>query len=169
MVFLDRAPAWALLIAAIAVCSACKSSKNKGGVVETPAPEPVAFTDSFGEMWTCVEAEESGSVAGRVSFTRPVNLNRADLLHISLLKIDTEGQTELVATTCLNNMLNQPIPYQIAYNPELVDPAARYVLSSVLFSHLEGETFAAAYKPDGFLEVINNGLVSQANISLKVP
>lgn len=149
--------------------AACDQNSNKGEFIETAAEKPGAFYDSFGELWTCIESDDAGAVTGQVNFTRPVSLNRADLLHIRLLKISADNAVELLATRCMNNLLSLPIDYGIAYNPELIDPEARYVLSSTLFIPVAGETFLAAYQPDGFLEVINNGVVSAANISLVVP
>jgi len=147
---------------------ACEKKGGGKDLVEAPAPKPTAFSDAFGETWTCIESEDSAEVTGQVSFNQPVSLSRADVLHISLLEIKEDSTLELVATRCMNNLLNIPVDYTITYNPELINPDSRYVLSSVLFTAVDGETFLASYRPDGFLEVINNGLVSKANISLKV-
>lgn len=148
---------------------ACEKKGGQGDLVETPAPKPTAFYDAFGEMWTCIETDESAAIIGQVGFEQPVGLSRADVLHISLLEIADDSTLELVATRCINNILKTPVDYEIRYNPELISADARYVLSTVLFTAIDGETFLASYKPDGFLEVINNGLVSKANISLQVP
>jgi uncharacterized lipoprotein YbaY len=153
----------------VATLSACEKKGGKDNFVETPAPKPTAFYDAFGEMWTCIETEDSAAVSGQVSFSRPVSLARADVLHISLLEINDDSTLELIATRCMNNLLTIPIDYNITYNPELINPGSRYVLSSVLFTSIDGETFLASYRPDGFLEVINNDVVSKANITLKVP
>ena len=171
MMLIARAPIWPALLTLAAVLSGCKKSGgNKDGVVQRPAPAPAAmFYDTFGEMWTCLESEENQSISGQVSFTQPAGLNRTDILHISLLKIDANNRAELVNTRCQNNLLTVPIHYQISYSDELIDTNARYMLSTVLFTLMDDETFLATYKPDGFLEVINNGVVTNANVMLKVP
>lgn len=160
-----------VLIAALGV-SGCKnsSSKKNSTTFDKPATLPVAFEDSFGETWTCINADEPEVISGTVSFTRPVGIWNADILHISLLEIQNDGdEVSLVATHCLNNIGSQPIAYQLNYNGELIDPAARYVLSTVFFTRLEEGTYVASYRPDGFLEVINNKVFEEADIILKVP
>jgi uncharacterized lipoprotein YbaY len=169
MRLLNSAPALLRVVLLAAALTACEKKGGKDGPVEAPAAKPTVFYDSFGEMWTCIESDDSAAVTGQVSFSRSVDLARADVLHISLLEIAADNSLELVATRCMNNLLAIPIEYTITYNPELINPDSRYVLSSVLFTSIDGETFLSSYKPDGFLEVINNGLVSRANISLKVP
>jgi uncharacterized lipoprotein YbaY len=157
-----------LLMLALMLGACDKGGEN--GPTEFPAPKPPAFHDAFGELWTCIESDDEGSVSGQVSFSRPVSLRRADVLHISLLKLSDDNELELVSTRCMNNLVRIPVDYTITYNPELIDPAARYVLSSTLFTLVDdGDTFLAAYRPDGFLEVINNGVFTNANISLRVP
>jgi uncharacterized lipoprotein YbaY len=154
------------LIFVAVVLAACDKHNKKGDFIETPAEKPTGFYDSFGELWTCIESEDAASITGKVNFTQPVSLNRDDLLHISLLKISSDDSIEPIATRCMNNLLGLPIEYSITYNPELIDSEARYVLSSVLFISVEGETFLAAYEPDGFLEVIKNGVVKAADADL---
>lgn len=169
MRLLSSAPRVLLIFCLTAALAACEKKGGKSGPAEPPAPKPTAFYDTSGEMWTCVETDESASVTGQVNFSRQISLSRADVLHISLLEITGEDQLELVSTLCMNNLLSTPVPYQINYNPELINPDSRYVLSSVFFTAIDGTTFLASYRPDGFLEVINNGVVDKANISLKVP
>lgn len=161
-----------LLLAAVAGTGGCKNSSNKNknnGTPDLPAKLPLAFEDSFGETWTCLNADEDDQVSGKVSLTRPVGNRNADILHISLLEIRANGSVSLVANGCINNIQSWPVNYQLGYNHELIDPAARYMLSAVFFIRLPEGTYMAAYRPDGFLEVINNKLVEKADLFLKVP
>lgn len=159
-----------MLLALIAGSGGCKNGSGKKNPItlDKPATLPLVFEDSFGETWTCINADESSSISGTVNFTRYVDIWNADILHISLLEIRDNTKVTLIATHCLNNIASQPIPYQLAYNSDLIDPDARYVLSTVFFSHLDG-TYIASYRPDGFLEVINNKVLTNANIILKAP
>lgn len=148
----------------------CKnSSRDKNPTTfEKPATLPAAFEDSFGETWTCINAEEDNMLSGKVNFGGDIGTRNTDILHISLLELGEDGDIQLVATQCINNIQRQPIFYQLAYNDTLINPQARYVLSSVYFIRLEDKTYMAAYRPDGFLEVINNGVVSNADVILNV-
>jgi uncharacterized lipoprotein YbaY len=158
------------LIAVLGVTGCKNSSKKNPTTFDKPATLPAAFEDSFGETWTCINAEEPETLSGTVSFTRPIGIWNADILHISLLELQNDGaDISLVATHCLNNIENQPITYQLAYNGELIDSSARYVLSTVFFTRLEEGTYVASYRPDGLLEVINNNVFEEADIILKVP
>lgn len=159
-----------LAFVGVLALSGCKNSSSKKNptTFDKPATLPAAFEDSFGETWTCINADESKSVSGSVSFTRPIEIWNADILHISLLEMRDGGEVSLVATQCLNNIETQPVAYQLSYNEELIDPNARYMLSTVFFTQFEG-AYVASYRPDGFVEVINNKVMANANIILKVP
>jgi uncharacterized lipoprotein YbaY len=162
-------PLLLLTLIGILGLSGCKNSSSKKNptTFDKPATLPAAFEDSFGETWTCINAEEANTISGTVRFTQPVAIWNADILHISLLEI-RDNNVSLVATHCLNNIGSQPIAYQLTYPGELIDASARYVLSTVFFTQLDG-TYVASYRPDGFLEVINNQVLTNANILLKVP
>lgn len=151
--------------------SGCKnsSSKKKADTFDKPAVLPAAFEDSSGEMWTCIETDDTSILSGIVSFSKPVELRNADILHISLLEIKNSGEINLIATRCLNNIGSPPVAYQLAYNADIVETSPRYVLSAVFFTHLDDDTYVATYRPDGFLEVISNDLTKAANLILKVP
>lgn len=149
--------------------SGCKnSSKKTPTTFDKPATLPAAFEDSFGETWTCINADETSTVSGTARFTGLVDIWNADILHISLLELG-DNDIRLLATQCINNIGGPPIPFQIAYSDELIDPNARYVLSAVFFTRLDDGTYVASYRPDGFLEVINNGVKTKADLILKVP
>jgi uncharacterized lipoprotein YbaY len=163
------ARAWFLTLGFISLIGlGCEKKTGNNNIFESSVSLPASFSDAAGDIWTCNAKQGQNNLTGEVSFNKSINHQRDDILHLSLVKLEG-NQASLVNTFCINNITSAPINFTFSYDSNKIDGAAQYILSVSYFIKMPDQVFLQAYQPQGFTEIINNGITDKIAIKLYVP